>query len=202
MVTFEEKSKKAIPAEVCMISGCADSQTSADVSNVGKFRLPDPAGRAGGACTSALLKVLYADHHASGMDLSWVDVLRKMRVNLGDMGFDQIPQLTSSRMIDVKEDMQICPSTHTGTRRAVLIGINYEGQQGQLSGCHNDVKNIQEFLRNVHGFEDHNMTVLMDDRQHRSPTRDNIISAYKEVVFQSQPGDIVFCHYSGKKQCK
>jgi hypothetical protein len=172
------------------------------VSNVGKFRLPDPAGRAGGACTSALLKVLYADHHASGMDLSWVDVLRKMRVNLGDMGFDQIPQLTSSRMIDVKEDMQICPSTHTGTRRAVLIGINYEGQQGQLSGCHNDVKNIQEFLRNVHGFEDHNMTVLMDDRQHRSPTRDNIISAYKEVVFQSQPGDIVFCHYSGKKQCK
>ena len=40
---------------VFMISGCEDSQTSADVSNVSSFQLPDPKGRAGGACTSALL---------------------------------------------------------------------------------------------------------------------------------------------------
>ena len=33
----------AIPAEFHMISGSADSQTSADVSSVGKFQLPDPA---------------------------------------------------------------------------------------------------------------------------------------------------------------
>ena len=45
-----------IQANVFMISGCQDSQTSADVSNVSSFSLPNPNGRAGGACTSALLK--------------------------------------------------------------------------------------------------------------------------------------------------
>jgi hypothetical protein len=45
-----------IKATVLMISGCQDSQTSADVSNVSSFTLPDPNGRAGGACTSALLQ--------------------------------------------------------------------------------------------------------------------------------------------------
>jgi hypothetical protein len=52
-----DNAKKTIAAEVHMISGCKDDQTSADVSNVASFQLPDPAGRAGGALTSALLNV-------------------------------------------------------------------------------------------------------------------------------------------------
>lgn len=48
-----------ILATVFMISGCQDSQTSADISNVANFSLPDPNGKAGGACTSALLKGAY-----------------------------------------------------------------------------------------------------------------------------------------------
>lgn len=43
--SFDEKIRAAIPAEFHMISGSHDSQTSADVSNVGKFSLPDPAGK-------------------------------------------------------------------------------------------------------------------------------------------------------------
>lgn len=46
-----------IRAQVFMISGCKDKQTSADVSNVSNFSLPVvPNGVAGGACTSALLQ--------------------------------------------------------------------------------------------------------------------------------------------------
>jgi hypothetical protein len=41
------------------------------------------------------------------------------------MGFDQVPQLTSSRMIDVGKPMYIVPPGSHGRRRAVLIGINY-----------------------------------------------------------------------------
>jgi hypothetical protein len=42
----------ALPAaDIRMFSGCEDAQTSADVSSVGDFQLPDPAGKAGGACT-------------------------------------------------------------------------------------------------------------------------------------------------------
>jgi len=55
-LSFDEKAEQVIPADVRMISGCHDKQTSADVQNVTSFQLPDPAGCAGGACTSAILE--------------------------------------------------------------------------------------------------------------------------------------------------
>lgn len=194
---FDRKAEEAIPAEIHMISGCHDSQTSADVSNVGNFKLPNPQGRAGGACTAAILSALYERHRDGTLpSTSWVDLLRAMRHNLLNKGFDQIPQLTSSRMIDVNQPFQLINNS-TGTKRAVLIGINYTGQNGQLSGCHNDVKNMKEYLMNYLGFEERNMTILMDDGRHISPTRRNIIDAYRNLVLSSKPGDTVFTHYSG-----
>lgn len=197
MSDFDEQVKKAIPAEFHMISGSHDSQTSADVSNVGSFQLPDPQGRAGGACTSAILQVLYRDHTVPAETLTWIDCLQKMRGVLRQMGFNQIPQLTSSRLVDVKKPMYIVPPGSTGRRRAVLIGINYTGQQGQLSGCHNDVLNIKEYLIKVQGFPEQDMLILMDDGKHHAPTKANILKAYERVVQYSQAGDVVFCHYSG-----
>jgi len=190
--------KQAIPAEVRMISGCRDEQTSADVSNVASFQLPDPAGRAGGACTSAMLKVLYADHKKLEEDLSFQEVLLKIREVLQEKGYEQIPQLSSSRPIDIKNTFDLVPDSITGTRRAVMIGINYVGDNpGELAGCHNDVENMKEYIKDVHGFEEENITILMDDNEHTSPTRDNILAAYRTIVEESQPGDAVFCHYSG-----
>lgn len=179
-----------------MISGSHDSQTSADVANVGTFKLPNPAGRAGGACTSALLRVLYRDGHAAG-SMSWVELLRRMRTELNQMGFSQVPQLTSSRLIDVNKTMHIVPPSATGRRRAILIGINYEGQQGQLSGCHNDVNNIKNYLVRAQGFSESDMLILMDDGRHHPPTKRNIEDAFRRITEYSQAGDVVFIHYSG-----
>ena len=39
----------------------------------------------------------------------------------------------------------------TGNRKALLIGINYFGQEGELKGCINDVKNIKSMIAD-HGF--------------------------------------------------
>eukprot|EP00977_Amphora_coffeiformis_P028903 scaffold37799_cov176-Amphora_coffeaeformis.AAC.7 len=128
---------KAIPAEFHMISGSADSQTSADVQNTGKFQLPDPA------------------------------------------------------------IMHIVPPGSTGRRRAVLIGINYVGQQGQLSGCHNDVNNIKKYLIAAQGFKESEMLILMDDGRHHAPTRKNIEDAFRRITEYSNAGDVVFVHYSG-----
>lgn len=50
---------------------------------------------------------------------------------------------------------------------------------------------------NVHGFNEENITVLMDDGEHESPTKDNMINAYNKVVAESGPGDAIFLHYSG-----
>jgi len=195
---FDSKATEAIPSEIHMISGCHDSQTSADVSNVGNFKLPNPQGRSGGACTAALLSTLYeCNRNGTLGTLSWVDLLRSMRTNLLNKGFDQVPQLTSSRLIDVTKPFKMINDNSYGTKRAVLIGINYTGQQGELSGCHNDVKNMKEYLTNIHGFKENNMTILMDDGRHINPTRVNITKAYRDLVRFTLPGDTVFAHYSG-----
>jgi len=180
-----------------MISGCKDSQTSADVSNVASFSLPDPAGRAGGACTSALLKLLYADQKKPDDDFSFQELLVNMQGILSQGKYTQIPQLSSSRSLDMKQPFSLLPENFSGTRRAVLIGINYVGQQGELSGCHNDVKNMIEYLKDVWGFEESNITVLMDDGEHQDPTRENIMNAYRTLVATAVAGDAVFTHYSG-----
>lgn len=44
--------------------------------------------------------------------------------------------------MDVHSKFHIVPEECEGTKRAVMIGINYEGQEGELSGCQNDVKHV------------------------------------------------------------
>ncbi|KAL3931371.1 MAG: hypothetical protein SGARI_004225 [Bacillariaceae sp.] len=199
---FEDNKPDNLKNDIRMISGCEDAQTSADVSNVANFQLPDPHGRAGGACTSTLLRILYKDDTVPEDDLSFTQVLEKMREDLSSQGFTQIPQLTSSGPIDVNTDFDLVPSSATGTRRAVMIGINYVGHDpGELRGCHNDVMNMKKYIMAVHGFDEDNIAVLMDDGEHESPTKDNIIAAYRKVVAESESGDAIFLHYSGELQC-
>ncbi len=51
--------------------------------------------------------------------------------------------------------------------------------------------------KKCHGFQEENITVLMDDGNHASPTAENIMAAYAKIVSESQSGDVIFCHYSG-----
>lgn len=57
---------------------------------------------------------------------------------------------------------------------------------------------MAEYIQEVHGFEEENVTLLMDDGEHTEPTRENILAAYEKLVSESKEGDIVFCHFSGK----
>mmetsp|Transcript_36908 Transcript_36908/g.37213 ORF Transcript_36908/g.37213 Transcript_36908/m.37213 type:complete len:244 (-) Transcript_36908:767-1498(-) len=188
--------KVVIKADVRMISGCMDAQTSADVSNVDDFQLPDPAGKPGGACTSALLKVLYDEEKTPTDDLTFSEVLEQMRTVL-DEEYEQIPQLSSSHALDVSTPFTVVGGE--GTKRALLIGINYIGQNGELSGCHNDALRIKKYLMDVYGYEEENFTYLMDNGVYDDPTYDNILAAFDDIVAKSEAGDSVFVHYSGKK---
>ena len=189
-----------LKSDILMISGCEDFQTSSDVSNVRNFKLPDPQGRAGGALTSALLNVLYEDETTPQEDYSFIEVLHKVREMLERKGFQQKPQLTSSGPLNLSHKFGLVPPEATGTRRALLIGINYTGHNpGELKGCHNDVGNMLNYIRNVHNFEDPNITILMDDYsdQYQPPTKSNMLEAYKNIIAESQAGDAIFLHYSG-----
>jgi len=195
---FEASKPDELRKDIRMISGCMDKQTSADVSNVSSFCLPDPAGKSGGACTSTLLKILYKDEQAPEEDLSFTEVLEQMQTHLQEEGYSQIPQLSSMTPIDVSTKFDLVPDAATGTRRAVMIGINYVGDNpGELSGCWNDVLNMKNYIMNVHGFDEENIIILMDDGEHTMPTKENIINAYRTIISQSEDGDAIFLHYSG-----
>lgn len=196
---FDRRAEQAIPAEVHMISGCHDVQTAADFPSDGRLKLPNAKGRSSGAFTAALLNVLYAFRNSGGdVDLSWLRLLCLMRQHLRSRGYDNIPQLSSSRLMDVNTPCLFDNPRHVfGVKRAVLIGINYRGQIGELSGCHDDVRNMKLYLENAHLYKPEDVTILMDDGHHTHPTKSNIMNAYRELVRKTNPGDTVFCHYSG-----
>jgi len=88
-----------------------------------------------------------------------------------------------------------------GNKKALLVGINYIGQQYQLSGCINDVHCIKEVITTKFGFIDSpdKMVVLTDDQKDplKKPTRKNMINAMKWLVQGCRPGDSLFFHFSG-----
>ncbi|KAL1838924.1 hypothetical protein VTJ49DRAFT_2055 [Mycothermus thermophilus] len=89
-------------------------------------------------------------------------------------------------------------SNCTGRRRALLIGINYFGQKGELRGCLNDVKNVSQFLVDYRGYKREDMVILTDDQDGPGrPTRENIIRAMQWLVADAQPNDALFLHFSG-----
>ncbi|KAL2022096.1 hypothetical protein VTK56DRAFT_6140 [Thermocarpiscus australiensis] len=90
-------------------------------------------------------------------------------------------------------------SNCTGKRRALLIGINYFGQKGELRGCINDTRNVSAFLVENYGYKREDMVILTDDQQNpiAQPTKANIIRALQWLVSGAQPNDALFLHYSG-----
>ncbi|ORY12733.1 caspase domain-domain-containing protein [Clohesyomyces aquaticus] len=90
-------------------------------------------------------------------------------------------------------------SACNGRRKALLIGINYFGQRGQLRGCINDVKNMSTYLNGHFGYKREDMVILTDDQQNpmSQPTKANILRAMHWLVKDAQPNDSLFFHYSG-----
>jgi hypothetical protein len=90
-------------------------------------------------------------------------------------------------------------SACNGRRKALLIGINYFGQRGQLRGCINDVKNMSTYLNEFFGYKREDMVTLTDDQQNpmSQPSKANILRAMHWLVKDAQPNDSLFFHYSG-----
>jgi hypothetical protein len=80
-----------------------------------------------------------------------------------------------------------------------LIGINYFGQPNQLQGCINDVTNVSSFLHERHGYRREDMVILTDDQENPKsvPTKANILRAMQWLVYDAQPNDSLFIHFSG-----
>jgi len=98
--------------------------------------------------------------------------------------------------------MPVTPSnldTTKGLKRALLVGINYlENPLNTLSGCINDVKNIEAKLLTANP-ECKEFRILTDDKADPflKPTRKNIIDGINWLVNGLQTNESVFFHYSG-----
>ena len=91
-------------------------------------------------------------------------------------------------------------SNCTGRRKALLIGINYFGQRGQLRGCINDTAQMSSYLNSNFGYAREDMVILTDDQQNQmsQPTKQNMIRAMQWLVRDARPNDSLFFHYSGE----
>ena len=91
-------------------------------------------------------------------------------------------------------------SACTGRRKALLIGINYFNQRGELRGCINDVRNMSAYLEQRFGYRREDMVLLTDDQQNpmSQPTKANILRAMHWLVKDARPNDSLFFHFSGE----
>lgn len=86
-----------------------------------------------------------------------------------------------------------------GKKKALTVGINYFGQNGELRGCINDSNNVKEFLCRQFGYKEQDIVQLTDDAKNprQKPTRENIMAAMQWLVKDAKPNDSLFFHYSG-----
>ena len=78
-------------------------------------------------------------------------------------------------------------------KKALLVGINYIGTQNELFGCISDVKSIKERI-SMKGFTNIN---VITDLTTKKPTKSTILTEFKNLLINSQSGDLLFFLYSG-----
>ena len=78
-------------------------------------------------------------------------------------------------------------------KKALLVGINYTGTTNELFGCINDANSIKERI-STKGFTSIN---TITDLTTKKPTRDNILREFRNLLINSQAGDLLFFLYSG-----
>ena len=84
------------------------------------------------------------------------------------------------------------------TQRALLIGINYVGQSGELKGCINDVLNMKTFIKGE-GYKEENIRLMTEasNVQTDIPTAQNILSGFEWLCAGATAESELFLHYSG-----
>ena len=212
---FERAVRRCIPSEFVLIASQDDNSKAQEAIHATKiFTLPDAIGSAGSVATSALLHLLHKNpelamgtNSGNGTSVGCLTLLKDLRETIKkETKLKVNPQICSSRPLGPPRlrrgqyaPFHIVPADYNGKKRALLIGIRFldDIPSQQLKGPHNDVHNIQEFLKKHCGFQMEDMVVLADDGKHTAPTKENILRNFKKLTEVSQPGDVVFIQYSG-----
>lgn len=210
---FERAVRRCIPSEFVLIASQDDiSKAQEAIHAADIFTLPDAIGNAGSVATSALLHLMHKNLDLAmgangGKSVGCLTLLQDLRATIKKAtGLNVNPQICSSRPLGPPRmgrgkyaPFHIVPAGYTGKKRALLIGIRFldDVPSQRLKGPHNDVHNIQQYLKKNCGFQMEDIVVLVDDGKRTAPTKANILKNFRKLTEVSQPGDVVFVQYSG-----
>ena len=193
---FLQQSESIISADICVISNRNVQQHAPGSEQISPvLPLPDPADKSGGVLTNILIDVLRSNSKSSSLK----QIIDDAGARLKNKTLTQVPHISSSKILDI-ENSTFELSKGNGTKRALLVGINYTNQKGKVKSSHDNVKSMKKYIEEIQRFPTSNIDEIIDDGTNKSPTRENIMNALQKLVMCSQPGDSVFFYYTGKKQ--
>lgn len=81
------------------------------------------------------------------VSVTWNDLLRKMKAEFKEIGYAQVPKVTTSRKIDLNKPFSLSPETFDpkkNKKRSLLIGCNYqELKDAELKASHDDIRSMK-----------------------------------------------------------
>lgn len=90
---------------------------------------------------------LDVNNNPSQSTLTWATLMSKMKAEIKDVEYPQVPTLTSTRKLDLNQKFSLVPECFdptTSKRRSLLIGCNYTHINGaQLKASHDDVRSMK-----------------------------------------------------------
>jgi len=104
-----------------------------------------------------------------------------------------ISKLRNQYNIDLQAINVAYPPTFSN-KKALLIGMNYPGSGYQLSGCVNDINEMEKRLISSYRFSS---VIKMHDTSSILPTKINILSQLTLLLSSAKSGDVLFFQYSG-----
>jgi len=87
-------------------------------------------------------------------------------------------------------------TTALNNKKALLIGINYNGTSSQLNGCINDINAVGTLLTTKYAFNPDSIIKITDETAQK-PTRDVILTSLAQFLSSGVEGDLLFFSYSG-----
>jgi hypothetical protein len=93
-------------------------------------------------------------------------------------------------------DLLLLKRPATTNKKALLIGINYNGTSSQLNGCINDINSVSTLLTSKYAFKPESITKITDETT-KKPTRNVILASFAQFLASGVEGDLLFFSFSG-----
>ena len=102
----------------------------------------------------------------------------------------QLDHIKDTRISKIRNTLPVLPTIH---KKALLVGINYEGTSSELKGCVNDVYDLRDMLVSKYEYKSENIQLLINTKA----TRKNILEAFITLLQSAKKGDHICFTFSG-----